>query len=111
MVASPDIATEVGTFEELPTRMLPEVRLANFEKAIAADVPTFVLLTTPLARVEASATLPDPLKEIAGAVTSPVIEKLRPVVRVLAFVAVPAKVPETERFPVIDIPEASSKNF
>jgi hypothetical protein len=81
------------------------------EYAIAADAPTFVLLTTPLARVEANATSPEPLKETAVAVTSPVIEKFRPVVRVFAFVAVPEKVPLTERSPVIDIPEALSANL
>jgi hypothetical protein len=111
IVASPETATEVGTFEAFPIKTLPDVKLASFEKAIAAEVPTFVLFTTPVPRVEDKATLPEPLNEIAGAVTSPVIEKLRPVVRVLAFVAVPENVPETERSPVIDMPVEFNRNL
>jgi hypothetical protein len=111
IVASPETATEVGTFEAFPIKTLPDVKLASFEKAIAAEAPTFVLFTTPVPRVEDKATLPEPLNEIAGAVTSPVIEKLRPVVRVLAFVAVPENVPETERSPVIDMPVEFNKNL
>jgi hypothetical protein len=104
MVASPETATEVGTFEALPTKTFPEVKLASFEKAIAAEVPTFVLLTTPLARVEARATFPDPSKEMLGAVTSPVTEKALLVERVFALEAVPLIAPLTDSVPVMATP-------
>jgi len=53
-------------------------RARMFEESTASD-----------AIVVANATTADPLNEIAGAVTSPVSEKLRPVARVVAVVALP----------------------
>ena len=97
MLTSPDAATEVATFEALPTRILPPVSAASFEKSIAA-LPAM----SPLAIV------PSAIIVLVTVPLSPVVTTV-PVVAGKVIVVVPASagvtrvtVPEVE--PAISIP-------
>ena len=65
IVISPLIATEAGTLETLPTKILPEVKAASLEKSIAAEALTSALTITPVPIAVAKEPVPEP-------VTSPV---------------------------------------
>ena len=93
IVTSPVIATEVGTLDPFPTRMLADEREANLEKSIAEEALISALTITP-----------DPMAVVNDPVPDPVTSPVR--VMVWSPVLVPERlaavmIPVTLRAPVI----------
>src|SRR3989338_2354573 len=87
---------EVKTWPGDPAAVCP-ITVAEEEKRTAPGMPSTVVPVPPLASVTVAkmvlrTTGAPPLKETSGADTSPVNEKLLPVIKVVAVLAFPAKV-------------------